>query len=894
MERFILSVILLFTIATYELPWLSCHAATGNISPIAEVAPEENDTIRKGVSLAGEVTDLEGKKLAGIIIRLYKAEGKTPVAFTMSDQAGNFRLKHDTLRYPVKLVFMSSKYAREEVTLERKVEPLTVKLRPESYELTEVTVKAPHTRVKGDTITYDVNAFKGKGDRSIEDVIKKLPGVSVENDGTIYYNDEPINNFYIEGLNLMGNNYAVASQNINPDDISSISIYENHQSKKVLKDIKDSKNAALDLKLKKGRMLKPLGYITAGAGYGDDLLWTGNLYTMLISPVNQTIISAKGNNAGNVYSPLDRKSGAGIAYGLFDFMPFGVPGITKNRYMDNRSAYATANTLFKLKNEMTVTVNSSYAYEHDRYDNSVQTEYLTPGESAINYSQSSTSSLFHHNAGVGIKLEKNQDRFYFLEQLSFRGLFNDHHYDVVAGNAVRQKLRNHDFRVSNTLKTAFRRGHSVYEISSITNLKNTPVNNISAFNNNGNECFMTQNFKGLSLQNSESTSLSWIMGNHFIAGTDINFEALYDKIHSVGRYDDKTFAGNDISGFKIDTKISPYVKFTSRNKKLILNLSMPVDIFNIRYHDIISDNVYRHNRPYLSPRLSAIWKVTRLLILDMAAGRRHKIGNIEDFIVNPVYTTFRTLRTMGNGSLFRSNSNYVEGMIFYRSPLAGISGRLSGGYSRSNTNSISVYNVGANGSQTSSSSLEIMNKSDNSNLMFNLTKRVHEWSSSFSIAGSGMWQQRKRIRGGIEINATSAVYTATVKAETTQWNGRIIADASCVYSRINQSFGGMMVKVGLNNVNVNGRVAVFILPDFEIYCRGSLDRADLAGGGYKSNLFVDGGARYKMRKFELELSGMNLTNIKRYEYSVYSTLDVITNSYRLRPIQGILTLKYNF
>ena len=91
-----------------------------------------------------------------------------------------------------------------------------------------------------------------KGDRSIEDVIKKLPGIEVSETGVISYDGEPINNFYIEGLNLMGGNYAVASQNIKPQDVAAVSVYERHQPKKALKNVVESKSAALNLKLKKG------------------------------------------------------------------------------------------------------------------------------------------------------------------------------------------------------------------------------------------------------------------------------------------------------------------------------------------------------------------------------------------------------------------------------------------------------------------------------------------------------------------------------------------------------------------------------------------------------------------------------------------------------------------
>ena len=102
----------------------------------------------------------------------------------------------------------------------------------------------------GDTLLYNVAAFRSASDRNIEDVIRKLPGISVSENGTISYQGESINKFYIEGLDLLSGRYALATRNISPDDIASVSIYENHQPKKVLKDISFSEKAALNLKLK--------------------------------------------------------------------------------------------------------------------------------------------------------------------------------------------------------------------------------------------------------------------------------------------------------------------------------------------------------------------------------------------------------------------------------------------------------------------------------------------------------------------------------------------------------------------------------------------------------------------------------------------------------------------
>ena len=86
----------------------------------------------------------------------------------------------------------------------------------------------------GDTLRYRVKAFAGKRDRYLEDVIKKLPGVEVKENGRIEYQGTPINKFYIEGQDPLGSNYTQASRNIPINAVDQVEVIEHNQHKRVL------------------------------------------------------------------------------------------------------------------------------------------------------------------------------------------------------------------------------------------------------------------------------------------------------------------------------------------------------------------------------------------------------------------------------------------------------------------------------------------------------------------------------------------------------------------------------------------------------------------------------------------------------------------------------------
>ena len=92
------------------------------------------------------------------------------------------------------------------------------------FKLREVVVKSKPIWNKEDTIVYSVNAFKTLGDKSIGDVLKKLPGVEVSASGSVKYQGEAINKFYIEGLDLLEKRYGIATNNVPADAIQNVEI----------------------------------------------------------------------------------------------------------------------------------------------------------------------------------------------------------------------------------------------------------------------------------------------------------------------------------------------------------------------------------------------------------------------------------------------------------------------------------------------------------------------------------------------------------------------------------------------------------------------------------------------------------------------------------------------
>ena len=124
--------------------------------------------------------------------------------------------------------------------------------------------------------------------------------------------------------------------------MQSVSVLENHQPVKLLKDLEVSKQAALNLSLKRGALGRLVGNAKMGAGAGDGARWLAELYGMQIFPHRQTMYAVKGNNFAEDYAIetidfLLQHSETPIA-SLFPDTPFGTSSLPRRRYADNRSA----------------------------------------------------------------------------------------------------------------------------------------------------------------------------------------------------------------------------------------------------------------------------------------------------------------------------------------------------------------------------------------------------------------------------------------------------------------------------------------------------------------------------------------------------------------------------
>lgn len=336
--------------------------------------------------IEGRVVDDAGEPLSQVMVVLIDKE-ESPLVYCTTGMDGAFSL---ALSSGVRSKAESLSFRL--LGLETVVIPLskwshgqTVVMRDAPIELHEVRVQARPIRRAGDTLTYVTSGFRQKQDRTIADVIAKMPGLEVLPTGVIKYQGKSINKLYIEGMDLLGPAYAQASENLDARKVKSVQVLTNHQPIQALRNVTFSDQAALNIVLTDDAKSVWQAVIDAGLGTpvqgSAALLRDARLMGMLFEHKRQNLSLLKSNNVGKdiKYEIMDLVRQEDAVYGsgrLLSPIELGVSGLDRRRYRHNDSHLATTNQLFRtpLGNDLRIRLHGMYDLSRVRQRD--ETRYL--------------------------------------------------------------------------------------------------------------------------------------------------------------------------------------------------------------------------------------------------------------------------------------------------------------------------------------------------------------------------------------------------------------------------------------------------------------------------------------------------------------------------------------
>ena len=221
------------------------------------------DTISKQPVAAATITVLERKDSSLVTFSMTGNDGRFELKGIPN---GEYRLMITHVNYHNSNVFFSISDNNKNAELGNVV------MNDKAKVLAEVIARneAPPVTLINDTVQYNAGSFKVQPNANVEQLLKKLPGVKVEKDGTIKAQGEKVNRVLVDGKEFFGNDPKIATKNLPADAVDKVQVYDKQSDQAQLTGFEDGNyEKTINLKLKKDKKKGVFGKVNAGAGNNE-------------------------------------------------------------------------------------------------------------------------------------------------------------------------------------------------------------------------------------------------------------------------------------------------------------------------------------------------------------------------------------------------------------------------------------------------------------------------------------------------------------------------------------------------------------------------------------------------------------------------------------------------
>lgn len=391
--------------------------------------------------IKGTVIDsASNKPIELVTVGITDLKDSTFVSYTSTTKNGTFLLTSMPFDKPLVVIASHMGYANyvKVVTL-KKGETFdlgTISLKTRNNTLSEVVVAGQRQAivVNKDTVEFRVEAFKVRPNAVVEELLKKLPGVQIDNDGSIKVGGKAVSKLTIDGKDFFSNDVRIATRNLDASLLDKVQIFDDRENDPdhLIEDANVSK--IINLKFKRAFKKSIFGKVYAGGG-SRNRFESGGLVNMFRDTLQVSII-AVGNNLNKTgFSSSDLSQLGGFDRSGQDGIYNGTAAVGGSSYGGIEKILSSG---FNLNNDYgkKLKMNLIYFYSNskiERTSSSVGQQYLSADTllSSQDYSTHSTSNK--HNVSGLIRWKPDTNRtISYTPRLSFNGST-----DMTNGNVLR-------------------------------------------------------------------------------------------------------------------------------------------------------------------------------------------------------------------------------------------------------------------------------------------------------------------------------------------------------------------------------------------------------------------------------------------------------------------------
>ena len=351
-------------------------------------------SVAQSIRLDGYIKDATGQPLEMANVMAVNHNTNAMDSYAITNDKGKFNLTLNTsTSYSINISYLGMKSKIIEIVTGQENITKNIEMETGGIELEGVEiVREMPVSIKGDTIVYNADSFKSGTERKLEDILKKLPGVEVNDDGEIEVEGKKVTKLMVEGKDFFDGDTKLGVKNIPADAIDKIQVLRNFSEVGALKGVENNQdNVAMNIKLKSGKKNFWFGDINAGIGVGhQESRYVINPKLFYYSPKYSVNVISNFNNIGELplttqdyfkltggFRGISKKGGSSFDVSSNDL---GISLLRNNRAKDIETKFGATNFSYSVNKAWTLSGFGIFTSSTTDLETKSQTTILNSGD----------------------------------------------------------------------------------------------------------------------------------------------------------------------------------------------------------------------------------------------------------------------------------------------------------------------------------------------------------------------------------------------------------------------------------------------------------------------------------------------------------------------------------
>lgn len=837
------------------------------------------------IVIEGSVRDEDGGAIRGAVVSLSQ-QGRM-LGYGTTGKEGGYRLTIPSGNGQAIVTFNHLTFEKREVSISLESRRLDVILRERTETLREVTVTAPVVKLRGDTLSFWLPGLIAMEDYTLEDAMKRIPGIEVGSNGRITYQGRAISHFYIDGVDILGGKYTLATRGIPAEMVDEVEVLDNHHSIKMERHTGRTDEVALNIRLNEKARIKPTGSSEARAGWGDSgPIWRLGGSLMRFGVENNALLSAKaGNDAQFAMSETsdfivsNRISGQASVFA--GSVSGSTPPLSSLYYLRPMDAYISLDASHKQSDDAHLRLNAHYAYGFGTYEYATRSDYYA-GEEILTLQEHFAPSSTLHVPSIGIEYQINADDRFLNERFRATANFVT---DALAtgrdGEVLDQHSRARTIQLQNSLD--WRKLIGNRRVSFNNTVEWTTMPSVQYY------------FAGLGLDGLQSASSHHLQMKQSIRSARdwrrLTIELPLDVTLAYDFIDNRLESGDLSSQGSIDgidgmATFSPWLRWQSHSQRLQMDISVDMGIRGLFVRNLPAGSAEKRLLPVFDPNLSLDWTASPRSQLRLSVRSKRTLGNILDYLETPVMTSYRSVQ-MRPGILQDGRSNRLTLAYDWKRPIELWFFHADASVSRNTANQRNAQTVEKERIWITGLPEPVL--SDALSISGTLSKRFQRTSTKLVLGAYGSRSRNSITQQGRAIDYLGDILRLNWEASTAPWRW-ISLSYKGNWSQTGSSYlGGRSTFVTLSH---SGTLSVFPVKGLRVYFDADFVDTQITEDRFKQMLLGQTGLEWSKGKIRAALQIHNLFDTRDYAYSIFTGLDTFSYDYTLRGREVLFSLSY--